>query len=269
MTDLVKAQDGSANLAPFANSSSFKEFWQMAGALAGSTLVPKDYRNNVPNCMIALEISSRTGSSLLMVMQNLYSVHGRPSWSAQYTIGAINSCGRFKPLQFEMSGEENTDSWGCRAFSYTAGGTRVDGPLVTVRMAKDEGWYHRKDKNGGCASKWPTMTELMLRYRSASFFGRLHAPDVLMGFQTEDEVIDITPVDDDVATSKLVAPIENNSTVNTDGTPPDAPKSEPNGDQKKQPKKTKTKSQNLNDKDQRIEEISASLSFGFSSRCLS
>jgi len=38
------------------------------------------------------------------------------------------------------------------------------------------------------------MPELMLKYRAAAFFGRLYAPEVLMGMQTSEEVIDITPI---------------------------------------------------------------------------
>lgn len=30
----------------------------------------------------------------------------------------------------------------------------------------------------------------MLRYRAAAFFGRLHCPEILMGMQSQDEVID-------------------------------------------------------------------------------
>jgi hypothetical protein len=54
-------------------------------------------------------------------------------------------------------------------------------------MAVAEGWY---TKNG---SKWRTMPELMLRYRAAAFFGRLYAPDILMGMHSDDEVRDIGP----------------------------------------------------------------------------
>ena len=46
-----------------------------------------------------------------------------------------------------------------------------------MEMAVKEGWY---GKNG---SKWQTMPELMLRYRSASFFGKLYAPELLMGLK--------------------------------------------------------------------------------------
>jgi hypothetical protein len=38
------------------------------------------------------------------------------------------------------------------------------------------------------------MPELMIRYRAASFWGRLYIPDLLVGIQSEEEVIDVEPV---------------------------------------------------------------------------
>jgi hypothetical protein len=66
-------------------------------------------------------------------------------------------------------------------------GERLKSPEVTIGMAKAEGWYYR---NG---SKWSTMPELMLCYRSATLFTRLYAPEIAMGIQTADEVVEIGP----------------------------------------------------------------------------
>jgi exonuclease I len=35
------------------------------------------------------------------------------------------------------------------------------------------------------------MPELMFRYRAAAFFGRLHTPEIMMGLQSREEVIDV------------------------------------------------------------------------------
>ena len=169
----------------FSSQSAFAQSMQMARALCSSTLVPQDYRGeqNLGNTLIALEIAQRTGASPLMVMQNLYVVHGRPAWSAQFIIAALNACGRFSPLRFGFDKE----SMECHAWAIEKGSdTQLDGPKVSLEMAKAEGWYQ---KNG---SKWKTMPEMMLRYRAASFFGKLYAPEILMGMQTEEEIIDIS-----------------------------------------------------------------------------
>lgn len=165
--------------------SSFEHAQRVAKMLSSSTLIPKEFQNNIQNTMIALEMANRIGASPLMVMQNLYIVHGKPSWSSTFIIAAINSCGRFDQLKFDMEG--SGEDLKCTAWTTEKGkDLRIEGPAVTMKMAKAEGWV---DKNG---SKWKTMPELMIRYRAAAFFGRLYAPEITMGMQTAEEAIDIT-----------------------------------------------------------------------------
>lgn len=209
----------------------FDQLQRVAKALCSSTLVPVQYRAFVerkdygkvvghdpnpaglPNCIVALNMAERMGADPLMVMQNLYVIEGRPSWSSQFIIAAINSCGRFSPLRFAISDPGEPEDvtftatvWKdkqkveeqrkvkvrhqtCKAWVIEKEtGERIDGPTVSVQMAIDEGWL---TKNG---SKWQTMPEMMLRYRAASFFGRLYAPELLMGLYTQEEAEDIAAV---------------------------------------------------------------------------
>jgi hypothetical protein len=167
----------------FADKQVFEHAQRVAKMMTTSSLVPKEYQNNIPNIMIALEMANRIGASPLMVMQNLNIIQGRPSWSSQFIISALNSCKRFSPLRFKMDGEG--DEYGCTAWAKDQSGEILEGPKVTWKMANAEGWSTK----GG--SKWKTMPELMFRYRAAAFFGRLYAPDVLMGMATADEAEDI------------------------------------------------------------------------------
>ena len=168
--------------------ASFALIQRVAKCLASSALGPDHYRGNegLPNAVIAIELANRMGLSPLMVMQNLYVINGRPSWSSPFIIAAINSTGRYSPLQFRMTGERGSDSWGCIAHAkYLPTGDEIEGPEVTMGMARSEGWLSRK------GSKWQTMPEVMLRYRSAAMFGRIYAPEVLMGIRPIDEFEDI------------------------------------------------------------------------------
>lgn len=168
----------------FVGNENFNHGQRVAKMLASSSLIPKDYQGNIQNTMIALEIANRIGASPLMVMQNLYIVHGKPSWSSSFIIAAINSSKKFSPLRFEITGE-GLDK-GCVAWALENGtNERLESPKVTMAMAKAEGW---STKTG---SKWVTMPDLMLRYRAASFFGRLYAPQILMGMHTVEEIVDI------------------------------------------------------------------------------
>ena len=174
------------------DSQSFELAQRVAKCFAMSTLVPKDYQNNLPNCVIALNMASRMGADPLMVIQNLHIVHGRPGWSAQFLIATFNKCGRFSAIRYEFVGQEGTDTWGCRAkATELATGEVLTGTTVTLAMAKKEQWYQ---KNG---SKWQTMPEQMLMYRAASWFVRAYAPEIAMGLQTADELREVIDLDRD------------------------------------------------------------------------
>jgi hypothetical protein len=172
----------------FSCPSAFEQAQRMAKLLTSSSIVPQSYRDNIADSVIALEMANRIGANPLAVMQNLYIVHGRPAWSSQFLISCINASGKFTPLRYKMTGTRGGDDWGCFAWAVDKSGERLEGPEVTIGTAKAEGWL---TKNG---SKWKTMPELMLRYRAATLFARLFAPELTMGIQTDDEVIDIAPV---------------------------------------------------------------------------
>jgi hypothetical protein len=167
----------------------FKALQRAATLFSESALVPEAYRKNMPNCLIALNISARIGADPLMVMQNLYIVHGTPSWAGKFSIAAVNACGRFTALRFEKTGEDvNAPSFGMRAWATEKStGERLNGPWVTWETVKAEKW---QDKPG---SKWKTMAELMFMYRCGAWWGRAYAPELTMGLQTVEEVEDVGP----------------------------------------------------------------------------
>lgn len=183
LTAATEARD--VAVMPGFNSMGAWELAQRIGkAFAASTLVPQQYQGNVANCIVALEMANRMGASPLMVMQNLYIVHGTPGWSSKFLIACFNQSGRFSALRYEW----NADRTACRAWAVEkATGERIEGPQVSIEIARQEGW---STKNG---SKWKTMPELMLMYRAAAFLIRTYAPEISMGLQTDDEIIDITP----------------------------------------------------------------------------
>ena len=221
------------------NLDSFELSQRIAKMLSSSTLVPEQYRatiqkkagkdnygnqlwreepnpNGLSNCVIALNMSNRMGADPLMVMQNLYLVNGRPSWSSQFIMAGINSSGRFSALRFEIEdlGEKEIEysetvwedrkpkkitksikvnDFSCIAWAIEREtGERLESSKITIEMAVKEGWYTKE------GSKWQTMSEQMLRYRAASFFGRVYAPELLMGLRSaeeeKDRIIDVTPV---------------------------------------------------------------------------
>ena len=160
--------------------------WRTAKMLSETPLVPQAYKGNAGSCLIAIDMANRMGLSPIMVMQNSQVVQGNFTWKGSACKGLIDSCGRFTNSEYVYIGEKGTDGYGCYLQAYDKQTDKmVKGATVTIQMAKDEGWFN---KNG---SKWKTMSELMLAYRSATFFARAFCPQTLMGFYTTEEMVDI------------------------------------------------------------------------------
>ena len=224
MENQVNTQNTGVIKLGFDSKDGMDALLRAANLLSSSTLVPVTYRNKtidkqgiisenpngLANCAVALNMAARMGADPLLIMQNLHVIEGRPSWSSQFVIASINQCGRFSPLRFELSepGEETAvdyvyTEWvdrkpvekkgtlkvrhqECIAWAIEKETKqRIDGPTISIQMALDEGWIQKK------GSKWRTMQEVMLRYRAASMFGKLYAPELLMGLQTSEESQDI------------------------------------------------------------------------------
>ena len=192
-----------SNNSVFSGIQAFEDAQRIAKALASSTLIPTQFQGQqgFANCLVALEIANRMNISPFLAMQHLHVIHGRPSWSSSFIIAMVNGSGRFTPLRFEMSGEG--DAMACFAVATDVKSEQeLKGPTITMAMAKKEGW---STKTG---SKWQTMPELMIRYRAAAFWGRLYASDLLLGIQSQEEVVDVELVNVSTNLDELNAKIQ-------------------------------------------------------------
>ena len=188
MTSEITPQVAEDESSIYKNTDSFEFAQRQAKSLCESDLVPKSYQGQkgLPNCLVAIEMSKRMKLSPLTVMQNLNVIHGTPTWSAQFITSQILGCGRFTNFDYLVKGEGDTLEVQCVA-KRLEDQKLVKGTTVSMRMARLEGWTRN--------SKYQSMPELMLRNRAATFFGRQYIPDLLLGVQTSEEVVDIQPVD--------------------------------------------------------------------------
>jgi len=148
---------------------------------ATATIVPKDYQGNNANCYIAVEMAHRLNLNPLFVMNGLYIVHGKPTWSAQAMI-QLAKANSIKKLTYIMN-KADPNNWKCIAVALGNDDVSVEGPEISVEMAKGFGWWNKNPI-------WQNATELMLKYRAASWLIRTEFPECTGGLQTQDEVRD-------------------------------------------------------------------------------
>jgi hypothetical protein len=118
------------------------------------------------------------------LMQLCYVVHGRPGIESKLAIALANMRGPFTgPIRHRIEG--TGDARRCTAYAYLPDQEAPLTAVVSMEMAKAEGWV---DKKG---SKWKTMPDLMLAYRSAMFLIRQYCPEVILGMQSSEELQDV------------------------------------------------------------------------------
>lgn len=224
---LHDANKSTHNLCVFSTIEGFEVGQRIAKALSASNLVPSNFQGdeNLGSCMIALDLAARMGLNPLQLMQGLYIVHGKPSFSGQFVGGLVNASGIYKSrLKFEQFGTPGAPDFGYRVYAYDHDGDKVTGPVVTMAMAASEGWINKNPK-------WKSMPDLMLRYRAISFFQRTNCPEITFGIPTTEEI-------EDTKGSVVDVPMAEVTVVNPDEVAKEAPIEKP---QKAKPVDNKAK----------------------------
>ena len=132
--------------------------------------------------MIALDFALRLGISPLAVMQEMYTVHDRPSFSGKFMNAIVHRSGEYTRIKYKLTGTGASRS--CTAwFTEIATGDVIEGTPITWAMVKAESW----DKN----PKWRTMPDQMFKYRAGAFLVRSTCPDLVLGMVSHEEAADI------------------------------------------------------------------------------
>lgn len=201
MTELNSELTGTKannNLTIYGDVGIYNQYFKIAECLARSEMIPQNYRNKPESVLVAIDVARQVQMSPLMVMQNLYVIQGKPSWSSNYCASVIKT--NFLNVKVELSGEG--DERGCRITATDKNNNFCEGTRVTINMAKQEGWYNK------AGSKWKTMPDQMLIYRSYSFFARAYCPDKLLGIHDEFENLDISKIESQPAVNPFEEVVE-------------------------------------------------------------
>lgn len=153
-----------------------------AKALIAGSILPQHYKN-IGDVIILNEMSRNLKIPTVMLAQQLYVVKGKPTMSGQLVIAVLNGSGRFDSvIKWE---EQEQPKWRVRAYA-EIDGDRLYGDWLDDDVIKANGWESNP--------KWRTMKSQMAKYRTASWFARLYAPDVLMGFHESEEIRDAVEI---------------------------------------------------------------------------
>lgn len=144
-----------------------------AAALADAGMLPKDYRGQPANVLIAIEYGQALGIPAISVFTDLYVVNGRPSMSAKLMLVLARKAGHKIRIKSEAERAECTI-------------IRADDPEdVTTAV-----WDKARAVQAGLWGKdtWKNYAPTMLKWRAVSDAVRTACPEVLAGltYSTEE-----------------------------------------------------------------------------------
>lgn len=207
MNQLAVAEQGFLSTSLLMNSTAMDQIYRFAEFIAsGKTTVPVHFRNNPADCMAVTMQAVQWGMLPLSVMQKTHVINGVMGYEAQLVSAVINSSGLItERFRFEWfgpwenivgkftvkqgdKGEYRVPGW--KLADETGCGVRVWATIAGESEARvlDLLLAQARTRNSGL---WADDPKQQLAYLAQKKWARLHAPDVIMGVYTPDELEEI------------------------------------------------------------------------------
>lgn len=156
---------------------------------SGKTTIPKHLQGSQGDCFAVCLQAMQWGMNPFAVAQKTHLVNGTLGYEAQLVIAVLNSSPALSTrLNFEWApnwdgvggkADKSKDHW-CRVWATLKGEQEPRVLEVSMAQVGDT----RNSPN------WSTDARQQLAYLAAKRWGRLHAPDVILGVYTPDELLD-------------------------------------------------------------------------------
>jgi len=164
---------------------------EYAKALAPSDLLPKQYRGNPANVLIAIEYGRALGLEPMAAIQGVHIVEGKPTASAQLIGALVRNAGHRLRVEGDDTGA-------------VAAIVRADDPEFEFRAE----WTMERARQAKLADKgvWKQYPAAMLKARAITEVARDACPEVLSGVAYTAEELGHDDAPKRVATSRLTPP---------------------------------------------------------------
>ncbi len=195
---------------PVLAPATFGELVQFAQMAAKSQLVPKDYRDNPADIMLAVQLGSEVGLRPMQALQNIAVINGRPCVWGDALPALCKASAVYDDIIETWEHEDDPDLLTAVCTAKRHGSSPVTARFSVID-AKRAGLWTK-------AGPWQTYPRRMLQMRARSFALRDAFPDVLKGLISVEEALDNHSGADQLPPPTIDATAEFNV-----ATPPPAP----------------------------------------------
>ncbi len=182
LTKVPAPTSASPTYAPVLAPASFSELVQFAQMAAKSQLVPKEYRNQPEDIMLAVQLGSEVGLRPMQSLQNIAVINGRPAVWGDALPGLCKASPVYADIVETWENEHEPDTLVAVCIAKRHGSSPVTARF-SVMDAKRAGLWTK-------AGPWQTYPRRMLQMRARSFALRDAFPDVLKGLISVEEALD-------------------------------------------------------------------------------
>ena len=193
-----------ANMAsPLTNGGMMSDMMRVAEYMATSRTIPAHLQKNPGDCLRIVELAWRLGMSPYAVADGTCVISGKLAHEGKLVAAMINSSPRIGgSLSYEYDGD------GKSRCVIVTGRMRGETKDRSVTVSVEQGLRDSK----GARQRWIDDADQMLAYYGARVWARRHAPEVMLGIYTPDELtaggrgevhdllprepVDITPKDE-------------------------------------------------------------------------
>lgn len=187
------------------------ELMTFSNMLANSDLVPKDYKGNPGNVIVAIQLGAELGVKPIQALQNIAVINGRPTIWGDLALALVRNSGLIEYIDETDDGDTAT----CRVKR------RGEPERIQKFSMKDAARAGLANKEG----PWKTYPQRMRQMRARSWALRDLFGDVLKGIFIKEEVEDYQDIPAPAAPPPLEMPKRKSEIQNsTSGIPQEEPK---------------------------------------------
>jgi len=172
---------------PLLQGNMFVMMLQLAEVMAKSNTLPQHFHNKPGDCLRVIELAHRIGQSPYAIADGSYVIQGKFAMDGKTMASIINSHPSILgSLNYTYQGDKSdAKSYICTV----SGKLKSESEPRTVEVSLSLGLSDSK----GARARWEKDPDQMLAYYGARVWARRHAPEVIGGLYTPDELKTIEP----------------------------------------------------------------------------
>lgn len=178
----IRVVEDSSALSYLFDTAKFEHSYRIAEAMARASLIPKHLKgptkeDTAANCFLVVNQALRWNLDPFAVAPETYEVHGKLGYQGKLVAAVINTrAGLAERLSYTFSGTKGKDDFTVTVSGRFEGRDKSDTVTLSVGQAKTANEMWTKDP------------EQKLIYSGAVRWARRHAPEVILGVTTDDDL---------------------------------------------------------------------------------